>query len=84
MEKKHAGKVKAEFSTSSILKNKFDKDNLKKKHLLARRVETIQKKKKKTKKNEQTKQTKQKKIKKTKKKKHMAWESYSNFHTPFR
>jgi hypothetical protein len=83
MEKKHAGKVKAEFSTSSILKNKFDKDNLKKKHLLARRVETIQKKRK-TKKNEQTKKTKQKKIKKTKKKKHMAWESYSNFHTPFR
>jgi hypothetical protein len=34
MEKKHAGKVKAEFSTSSILKNKFDKDNFeKKKHV---------------------------------------------------
>jgi hypothetical protein len=31
MEKKHAGKVKAEFSTSSILKNKFDKDNFEKK-----------------------------------------------------
>ena len=29
MKKKHVGKVKAEFSTSSILK-KFDKDNLKK------------------------------------------------------
>jgi hypothetical protein len=61
MEKKHAGKVKAEFSTSSILKNKFDKDNLKKKHLLARRVETIQKKKRKTKKmNKQKKQNKKK------------------------
>ena len=31
MEKQHAGKVKAEFSTSSILKNKFDKDNFEKK-----------------------------------------------------
>jgi len=27
------GKVKAEFSTSSILKKKFDKDNFGKKHL---------------------------------------------------
>jgi hypothetical protein len=40
------GKVKAEFSTSLILKNKFDKDNFEKKHLLARRVEKIQKKRK--------------------------------------
>ena len=28
--KKHVGKVKAEFSTSSILKKKIDKDNFKK------------------------------------------------------
>ena len=27
------GKVKAEFSTSSILKKKFDKDNFRKKHM---------------------------------------------------
>jgi hypothetical protein len=27
MKKKHAGKVKVEFSTSSILKNKFNKNN---------------------------------------------------------
>jgi hypothetical protein len=33
MEKKHAGKVKAEFSTSSILKKKFDKDNFEKQHV---------------------------------------------------
>jgi hypothetical protein len=33
MEKKHAGKVKVEFSTSSILKKKFDKDNFEKKHV---------------------------------------------------
>jgi hypothetical protein len=31
-EKKHVGKVKAEFSTSSILK-KIDKDNFEKKHV---------------------------------------------------
>jgi hypothetical protein len=31
MEKKHVGKVKAEFSTSSILKKEFDKDNFGKK-----------------------------------------------------
>ena len=29
----HVGKVKAKFSTSSILKKKIDKDNLKKKHV---------------------------------------------------
>jgi hypothetical protein len=28
--KKYVGKIKAEFSTSSILKKQFDKDNLKK------------------------------------------------------
>jgi len=33
MKKKHAGKVKVEFSTSSILKNKFKKNNLKKKQV---------------------------------------------------
>ena len=34
MKKKHAGKVKAEFLTSSILKkNKIDKDNFEKKHV---------------------------------------------------
>ena len=33
MEKKHVGKVKAEFSTSSILKKKFDKDYFEKKHV---------------------------------------------------
>jgi hypothetical protein len=60
IEKKHAGKVKVEFSTSLILKNKFDKDNFEKKHLLARRVEKIQKKEKQNK-NEQTRKTKQKK-----------------------
>ena len=32
MKKKHVGKVKAEFSTSSILK-KIDKDNFEKKHV---------------------------------------------------
>jgi len=32
MKKKHVGKVKAKFSTSSILK-KIDKDNLKKKYI---------------------------------------------------
>ena len=31
MKKKHVGKVKAEFSTSSILKKQFDKDNFRKK-----------------------------------------------------
>jgi broad specificity polyphosphatase/5'/3'-nucleotidase SurE len=30
---KHAGKVKVEFSTSSILKKIFDKDNFEKKHV---------------------------------------------------
>jgi uncharacterized protein Veg len=30
-EKKHVGKVKDKFSTSSILKKKFDKDNFEKK-----------------------------------------------------
>jgi hypothetical protein len=30
MKKKHVGKVKAEFLTSSILKKKIDKDNFKK------------------------------------------------------
>jgi hypothetical protein len=30
-EKKHVGKVKAKFSTSSILKKKFNKDNFEKK-----------------------------------------------------
>jgi hypothetical protein len=33
MEKKHVGKVKAEFSTSSILKKEFDKDNFGKKNM---------------------------------------------------
>jgi len=32
IEKKHAGKIKAEFSTSSILKKQFDKDNFLKKY----------------------------------------------------
>jgi hypothetical protein len=32
-EKKHVGKVKAKFSTSSILKKIFDKDNFEKKHV---------------------------------------------------
>jgi len=31
--KKHVGKVKAEFLTSSILKKKFNKDNFEKKHV---------------------------------------------------
>jgi hypothetical protein len=31
--KKHVGKVKAKFSTSSILKKKFDKDNFEKKNM---------------------------------------------------
>ena len=33
MKKKHVGKVKAELSTSSILKNKFNKDKFRKKHV---------------------------------------------------
>jgi hypothetical protein len=31
--KKHVGKIKAEFSTNSILKKQFDKDNFLKKHV---------------------------------------------------
>jgi len=33
MGKKYVGKVKAKFSTSSILKKKFTKDNFEKKHV---------------------------------------------------
>ena len=71
------GKVKAEFSTSSILKKKFDKDNFGKKHLgkhcsktkiMWGNIVTIQSVLKKNYKEKSTKIILEKKIHKTKKK----------------